>query len=433
MKSKWLYRGIAAALMVLMVYAVLMVLLDMWEEESAGNTAEERTVTMLIRESNDTLGLDRMIKKLYVEEKIRVDLQVVPDNQLDSIVRMKVNSGETPDILDSDVPSAYGLINPEIYLEDLSDSEWVDRLKSTEYVAYSDGNIYAFPLQESSGLGGVIYNKTIFDELGIDIPTTEEAFYEVCQILLEADVTPILMSSEVSIPQMWIEYGMSLALGSSENCMEAWQSIELQVNQLTDYPEIIETMDSYLRLFEYGYVNDDFETISYSELCERLGDGMGAMMVGNYNHVSDIEYLNQDTELGMFPIPFDYNVDNEYITTETSKGFVIFKDGDNTDAAKEVLEFWSKPEYLELWFMDFAGISAFEDVENGPMDEELLELYMTYIQEEKEINEFTIYAQSLYDLITTKFWLYYIEAPINGESGWDIAEKCQIDITEYLK
>lgn len=422
-----------AIVMLIMAFTAITILSDIWFEDDSETTNQERTVTMLIRESSDTLGLDRMIKKIYVEEKIRVDLQVIPDNQMDSLVRMKVNSGEIPDILDYDIPNAYGLINPEMYLEDLSDETWVERLTSTEYVEYADGNIYALPLQESSGLGGIIYNKAVFAELGLSIPTTEEEFYELCQTLLEANITPILMSSEFAIPQMWIEYGISLALGSEESCLEVVEVLEKQEGLLGDYEEIVEVLDCYLGLFEKNFVNTDFQIINYSELCQRIGDGTGAMMLGNYDHVTEIEYLNQEVELGIFPIPFDYNEDLQYITTESAKGLVVFKDGNNTEVALEVLEFWSKPEYLALWYMDYGSISSFEDVESGPMNTELLVLYEDYIENEPEINEFNTYALSFYNLITTKFWLYYMEAPMNGESSWDILEKCQWDIDVYME
>ncbi len=432
MKRKRVYKFIVIACMLLMVGAVIEIVQSFWQIESQEEVKEERIVTMLLRESSQSLGLDRMIKKVYVEEKIRVDVQIIPDNQADSIIRMKVNTGEVPDILDYDIPYVYGLIEPELYLEDLSDAMWVERLTDTENVEYEDGNIYSFPLQESSGLGGIIYNKAVFEAYGLEVPDCEEAYMEVCQKLQENGITPVLMCSDIAIPRMWMEYGIPLAYGSGTACVSAMNSLMLQSSNMYDYSQNIEPMEAYLSLFEMGYVNQDFQNITYEEMCERMSQGSGAMILGNFNTVSDIEYLDQEVELGMFPIPFDYNVDLDYIVATESKGFVVFKDGNNMETAKEVLELWSTPEYLDLWYMDYGGIPAFEDVDMGPINQELWSEYEAYIDTHEEVNGLTMYALPLYNLVTTKFWLYYIEAPLNGDTGYELAQRCQMDISEYL-
>ena len=40
-----------------------------------------------------------------------------------------------------------------------------------------------FPFLKNSGVGGIIYNKDIFEKYGIAIPESEEDFYNVCERL----------------------------------------------------------------------------------------------------------------------------------------------------------------------------------------------------------------------------------------------------------
>lgn len=77
---------------------------------------EEKEITMIVQESRYYTGLKNMIKKLYVEEGIRIKVRVLPDNQAESVIQMMINSGDYPDMLDANIPHIYNLINPCRYL-----------------------------------------------------------------------------------------------------------------------------------------------------------------------------------------------------------------------------------------------------------------------------------------------------------------------------
>ncbi len=394
---------------------------------------DEEIVTMVVQESHYYLGLERMIKKLYVEEEIRVEVEVIPDEQADSIIRMKVNAGAVPDILDYNIPAVYGLLNPPVYLENLSEEPWVRELKNPNNVTYENGKTYAFPLQEGSGLGGVIYNETLFEELGLKKPTTEEEFHLLCDRLLEEGVTPILLCGDKEIPQKWMEYGLSLAFESIDVNEEMAESIVSGEKKLEDYPEYEIVIDEYLQMFELGYVNEDYLSIDYETMIEYFSESKGAMIAGDFNLVSDLELANQDMKIDMFPIPFEYNELRRMAIPTTAMGCVVFKDGENKEVAKQVLELWSTPEYLELWFMDQAGMPAFYDVESISLDAELLNYYYGYLRQSQRLDSVNNYMLPLYDLQTTKLWFYYMEAPRLNQSAADILNMFQQEIDEYIE
>ena len=52
-----------------------------------------------------------MIQKLEEEENIKIDAQIVPDDESLNMIKMKLNSGECPDIIDYNVrPCTISLI-----------------------------------------------------------------------------------------------------------------------------------------------------------------------------------------------------------------------------------------------------------------------------------------------------------------------------------
>lgn len=134
-----------------------------------GNTGEERRK----RDYYDCSGIQILYrieehdKKLYVEEGIRIKVRVLPDNQAESVIQMMINSGDYPDMLDANIPHIYNLINPCRYLADFTEESWVSKLTNPQQVTYSDGRIYGFPFLKNSGVGGIIYNKDIFENMGL--------------------------------------------------------------------------------------------------------------------------------------------------------------------------------------------------------------------------------------------------------------------------
>ena len=403
------------------------------KDNSSIYESKERKISMIVQESGYTQGLVRMIKKVLVEENIRIDVQIIPDNQADNIIRMKINTGTVPDLVDYSVPGIYGLANPTMYLENLSNESWVTRLRHPEYIRYKNEYIYAFPIQSSLGLGGIIYNKEIFKANEIEIPKTAEEFYAVCDSLVEKDIAPVLLCADKQVPQKWMNYSIPIALGGNQECINLVDQIVNKEKTLLEFPELELVLDEYLNLFKKGYVNLDFNTIDYEEMLNKFVKSEGAMIMGDYQTITDLRNTKKDIELGMFPIPFNYNYNREMVTPITSKGFAIFKDSENKATAKEVLELWSTPEYLNLWFMDYGGIPAFVDVKSSAIKPKMLLAYEEVVQKKKKIYEFTNFMLPFHNVHTTKLWLYYMEAPIRGTDADDVWKQFQSDIDEYME
>lgn len=66
------------------------------------------------------------------------------------------------------------------------------------------------------GLHGFIYNKDVFDKLGISVPTTWEEFLQVCEtIKTKGDgVIPIFMPKDFWVPQILMTDNFAKSLGA---------------------------------------------------------------------------------------------------------------------------------------------------------------------------------------------------------------------------
>ena len=67
--------------------------------------------------------------------------------------------------------------------------------------------------------------------------------------------------------------------------------------------EMAAVVDEYLDLFEKGYVNEDFMTVSYDEILGRLASGEIAMIYGATEILASIEESYPDANLTIFNPP----------------------------------------------------------------------------------------------------------------------------------
>lgn len=382
----------------------------------------ESSLKMVIRESRYYSGIEEMVNKLYVEEGIAVTVEVIPDEHAESVIRMEVNTGNAPDILEYNVPELYGLVKADTYLVDLSKESWVSRLTTDHLVRTTDGAIYALPLEESEGLGGIVYNKKLFAKYGLEVPTNQEEFYAVCARLKLEGKIPVLQCNSKRINQMWTDYGFSTSY--------YLQSRFINSSLLRNLENLEPVLDEYVQLYDQGYINDDYMSLSYTQMLEQFYKDRAGMFPGNYHMISEILAFRYDMELGIFPMPFSFNKNQELVLADSCMSLAIFKDSNQVDLAKKVLEFWSQADYLELLYTNRVTLTPFWDVEVESYDDELLNRYEERKQDPNAIRNFNSYTVENYNLHSTGLWLYSMEGLKMQKSGAEILNQYAEDLME---
>lgn len=140
-----------------------------------------------------TEGIVQDLAKEFEEETgIKIDFQISPDAQWRDLIKVKLDSGEAPDIICADTPiNLASSLRVDQYCVDLSDEEWVDRMEESARSAVSIGDTTYGITFPGAKMYFYHYNKDIFEELNLEVPTTYNEFKEVCQTILDAGITPI--------------------------------------------------------------------------------------------------------------------------------------------------------------------------------------------------------------------------------------------------
>ncbi|MDE5897932.1 MAG: extracellular solute-binding protein, partial [Treponemataceae bacterium] len=134
-------------------------------------------------------GLKKIVKAFEkANPGITVDMLIIP-NDADAAMSARAAQGDLPDIMQMQSYSRVREYASKGYLLDLSDTDAIKSVLPSSLPAVTwNGKQYALPM-DYAGIG-IIYNKKIFDDLGLQPPETYRDLERVCATLEENGIVP---------------------------------------------------------------------------------------------------------------------------------------------------------------------------------------------------------------------------------------------------
>lgn len=214
-------------------------------------------------------------------------------------------------------------------LNDLyEENDWFDKFpESLIELVSAEGNIYSVPVNIHRG-NVIFYNKAVFDEHGIDVPTTLEEFFDVADKLQDADVVPLALGDKESWEATQIfENVLAAELGTEDY-------INLFAGEVDfDDERVVSAADKFGKMLDY--VNEDHASRNWQDSAQLVAEGEAAMInMGDWAKgyfVNDLNLVTNE-DFGYFAFP---GTDGDFaVITDT---FGLPKGIDNVEATKEFL------------------------------------------------------------------------------------------------
>lgn len=179
-----------------------------------------------------------------------------------------------------------------------ADHDWENTLNAGALALTNlSGQISGYPT--SYNVIGMFYRKDIFEQYGIEVPTTMEEFDQVCATLKENGVTPISTAGlngwhPMRLIEQFIEYYAGTETHDSLQALtESWEN-EAVVKGLAKYQEYCEK----------GYFPDGFVTASPDDTKMAIEIGSCAMDIQGQWYDGTVNADGFDaSNLGWFPFP----------------------------------------------------------------------------------------------------------------------------------
>lgn len=304
-------------------------------------------------------------KQFEEETGIKVDYQIVPADQYYNMLMTKLNSGEGPDIFGGqagsfDIVSQYNVVENAV---DLSDQPWVEYYdEGAKEQTSVDGKVYGATYYDTTTDYYMIYNKKIFEENGIQLPSTFDEFKKACQKLLDNGITPIYEPCGDGWHQtMWFT-----AIGGKYEELVPGIVDQLNNNEIkfADVPELKEALDQLNELAQSGYFGDNYLSDAYSDTAMYMGSGEFAMtmdkpgQISTYVDASGGTYTEDD--FGMFLVPL---MDNDILNVHpVGPTRFVYSGSDHIEEAEQYLDYITSAESVQYM------IDNESKIENLPYD-----------------------------------------------------------------
>ena len=287
--------------------------------------------------------------KFTEETGIKVDFQIVPSDQYPNLLLTKLNTGECTDIFGSqggkfDIVTT---LNVEKNAVDLSGEAWASRLDPLAAVEVSaNGKLYGQPLQDTSAVWAIAYNKKIFADLNLKVPTNYAEFMNVCETIKNSGVTPIYEC----VSDGWHHVLWFPELGPIIEKNEPGTADKLNNNKTTfaQSPTAKLIIEQIKEMVDKGYWGTNYMDNQYANAAQNFADGKYAMFVANQGFPTEVNTANPNfnvDDVGFFLMPLaDNQIKNVNPVCPTR---FIYSGSPNIDAAKQYFEFIARPENLQ--------------------------------------------------------------------------------------
>lgn len=324
------------------------------EVETTESGTEKTKIRMSYWNSEDTVQtlLDYLAEEV---PDVEIEFQFIDNSNYNTIIDTQLSAGEGPDIICESPGSA--LKHAKLgYLTEVNDLGALYSDAGTRLYSY-DGNVYALP--GISWFEGCYFNKELFEENNIALPTTFDEYIDVCKQFQELGIKPLAAGLKSWEPML----KNSMAFVTAE-----YLSTSEGESFCSDYREgkttLQGTWNTYLEkwseMIAEGIYTSDMTGIDHDQALDEFATGQAAMFCSGPWDLDTIMSKNPDLQIDMMP----------FYGTETSEGWLIGGPGcgfavnaasENKEAALKVLEAISTVEGQEAFWQDNQGGSSYLD------------------------------------------------------------------------
>jgi len=340
------------------------------QKEGTGNMSEnnanEEKVELTTAVFGDVAIMEGWMKEIAEEIGVELDIQVLPDGeQNEQLYKTKAATQSLPDITLYHAGTKFKSdLVPEQNLVDLSKEPWVEKLDESVLSSYMvDGKVYGAPMGGATGFGG-IYNYDLFEDLGLEIPTTHEDLIKVAKkIKEETDIIPLYISG-ADAWSLQIHGLMAFSTDMARN-RELMSNINSNEETFLDAEYFIQAYETLEKMKDQGLINSDYLSATYANAQTAIAEGQAAIYFNAASLSGSLSVAYSDEELNKLGY-FHYPSDGENVfSANPTYSLGIAVDSKNKKKALEFINFFMTEEGQQIYLDNQAGFAlpALPDME----------------------------------------------------------------------
>ncbi len=279
----------------------------------AGGDSGKIEITYSTNNDEQTVANTEKLVAAFMEKypDITVSVDTHPaGTEGDNLTKTKLATGEMQDVFLYNTGSLFQVLQPDQTLVNLADESWqadvTDDFKST---VSTEAGVYGAPIGNAFA-GGVLYNKKIYEQLGLEVPTSWDEFMENSRTIQSElpDVTPVIQAyGDDWTAQLWLLADFANVDQQDPDWAEKYTANEAKYVDEPAFAGFAHQQEA----AEAGFFNEDFLAINNDQALKLLAEGSGAqypMLTAVIGAIA-ANYPDNLNDIGYFAMPAD---DPEY-------------------------------------------------------------------------------------------------------------------------
>lgn len=315
-------------------------------EPTEAPTAEEApapvTLSLLgAQNQNDALMIEALTEAytaLHPNVTFDIEVAAAGGTEVDNLVKTRLATGEMNDIFYYNSGSLLQALHPSETLVDLSQEPFMANIAdSFKPTVSQNGGIFGVPVGFAAA-GGILYNKKVYEQLGLNVPKTWDEFAANNEAIKAAGTPPVLQTyGDTWTAQLFV-------LADNYNVAQAYPNFaEDYTNNKAKYAELPEAMAGFTHLqegFEKDWYQPDFATTRFEQGLEMLANGE----VAQYPMLTQVmptvaeNWPDKVNDIGFFALPGP-DADKNGATIWMPLAFYMPKTSQHIDVAKDFFAF----------------------------------------------------------------------------------------------
>lgn len=263
---------------------------------------------------------------------ITVEVEVQPYDKYVTTLKAKIQSDDAPELYNLQSRALLQEFVTAGYCADLSAADFIPNIMTAGTDAGKIGDKIYSIVQDMGG-AVVFYNKKIFSEQGLKVPTIYSEWTATLETLKKSGVAPIAAGYQEVWPLLVDTYADFVPALFKENAN--WAADKMSgVSKFegdTKFADIIGKIYNRTR-----YTQADAFGTDWNKACELVAAGKAATVIGGFFALDAIQSKNPDIDLGAFALPVSENVKDSIAPLGNSGGFIVYE-GAKKDAAMKLL------------------------------------------------------------------------------------------------
>jgi raffinose/stachyose/melibiose transport system substrate-binding protein len=320
------------------------------ETTGGGGGGGDVSISFLTPNGATDVAIGEALSKAFTEKTgIQVNHETQPGGtEGDNLNKTKLATGEMANVFYYNSGSLLMALNPDQNLVNLSDQAWAEKLDpSMTTVVSTDNGLYGTPLGASQA-GAVLYNKKVYAELGLQVPTSWAEFVANNEKIKAAGKTAVIQTyGDTWTSQLFVlgDFGNVIAQDAD------WADEYTAGNRKYAEQPGLQGFQNQEDAGKAGWFNENYASAVLDDGLRLLatGDGVHFPMLTGVVATIQQNFPDNLEDIGVFPLPAQ-DAANTNLTVWLPNGVYIPKttEGDKLDAAKQFLEFINSEEGCKL-------------------------------------------------------------------------------------